>query len=117
MPCVPKSPESARAIYASVKREKPDTIVFVRRDDGPGICTFDDDARHVAEVLGLPRVHGSTSDSAGYDARHQTAWIAEMFDADDSPVARLQRRRYHVAVIHGVPGNQRSGGISAPPQP
>lgn len=116
MPYVPKSPDSARALYATVKHEKPDTIVFVRRDDGPGFCTFGDDAKRVAEVLGLPHVHAGSSDAAGYDARHHTAWIAEPGGGADSPVERLERQGLTVAVIYGVPGDQRSAS-PVPPSP
>jgi hypothetical protein len=116
MPYVPKSPESARAIYASVKREKPDTVVFVRRDDGPGLCTFDDDAKRVAEALNLPHIRASSSDPAGYDARHHKAWIAEADEGADSPVERLERQGYTVAVIYGVPENQQPAN-PVPPSP
>ena len=105
MPYVPKSPDSARALYAAVKHEKPDTVIFVRRDDGPGICTFDDDAKRVAEVLGLPHGRTGTSDPASYDSRHHTAWIAETDKGMDSLVERLERQGYTVAVIYGVPDN------------
>jgi hypothetical protein len=117
MPYVPKSPDSARALFATVKHEKPDTIVFVRRDDGPGLCTFGDDAKRVAEVLGLPHVHAGSSDPAGYDARHQRAWIAETGEGGDSPVERLERQGYTVAVIYGVPENRQPGDMPPSPQP
>ncbi len=87
--------ELEQTCYNFAKKETPDAIVFVPRQDVDyGYVTYGSDARLVATVL--------TSQDAftGYDERQGRAWIADASGEEGSPVADLRRRGYRVVFLY-----------------